>query len=352
MGEVNIMEPLEAKKTITRWIRESKQEAKPAKCILCGRDQSSFCNSHSIPQFVLSNIGLNGKLTQFSAVVSDENILLDKVTDTEKGVKNSGTFQLICRECDSKMFSEYENKDNLEKRPSDKMMAEIELKNLLMALHKRSYELKLYQKTDSNLPNLDASSMVKICERDIEDYLMTIEKIKKIISGQEKMQYKIIYWKKLRYKAPIACQTQISLYKSPSGKIINDIYNMESTYKLQNIQLCVFPLENETIVMLFCMKTSRRYELLVREFQKMSASEQLQYICYLMFENTENIMISPHVDSTIVNSKALTKVSQELQGIPNLGAIPAELAPSILALYTPVKWNDVPNLLDKKYAVE
>lgn len=346
------MEPLEAKKTITRWIKESKQETKPTKCILCGKDQSSFCNSHSIPQFVLSNIGLDGKLTQFSAVVSDENILLDKVTDTEKGVKNSGTFQLICRECDSKVFSDYENKDNLEKKPSNKMMAEIELKNLLMALHKRSYELRLYQKTDSNLPNLDASNMVKVCERDIEDYIADIEKIKKILSGQEKMQYKIIYWKKLRYKAPIACQTQISLYRTPSGKIVNDIYNMEKTYKLQNIQLCVFPLENETIIMLFCKKTSRRYKLLVREFQKMNTKEQLQYICYLMFANTENIMLSPYMDSAVIDDETLTRVSQELQGVPNLGAVPAEVASIVSDLYTPVKWNEVPNLLDKKYALK
>lgn len=41
------------------------------------------------------------------------NTLVDNpLMDTEKGVEEAGTFHLICNECDSKIFSDYENPDN------------------------------------------------------------------------------------------------------------------------------------------------------------------------------------------------------------------------------------------------
>lgn len=38
------------------------------KCYLCGNSCTSFCNSHSIPQFVLENLGDNGIYSNYSDV--------------------------------------------------------------------------------------------------------------------------------------------------------------------------------------------------------------------------------------------------------------------------------------------
>ena len=63
----------------------------------------------------------------------------------EKGIKNSCTFQFICRECDSKLFSDYEDEISLCKLPTRRMMAEIDVKNSLLMLYKRLYELPMYE---------------------------------------------------------------------------------------------------------------------------------------------------------------------------------------------------------------
>lgn len=41
-----------------------KEELKPRKCLLCDKDTTSFCNSHTIPRLSLKNISETGKLTQ------------------------------------------------------------------------------------------------------------------------------------------------------------------------------------------------------------------------------------------------------------------------------------------------
>ena len=99
---------------------------------------SSFCNSHSIPQMVLKTIATKGKLLQPGLLMDSE------IFDNEKGINNTGTFHFICRECDGKYFKTYEDPKNLLEYPSDKIMAEIALKNMLLMLSKRYNELALF----------------------------------------------------------------------------------------------------------------------------------------------------------------------------------------------------------------
>lgn len=63
--------------------------------------------------------------------------------DDEKGIREAGTFQLICRECDSVIFQEYENEDNYKKEPNGMMLAQIAMKNYLKAISKRLNELEI-----------------------------------------------------------------------------------------------------------------------------------------------------------------------------------------------------------------
>ena len=91
------------RKQISKLFSEARNAAKPDKCILCGKPQTSFCNSHSIPQLSLRNISSDGKLLLASALMGIE------VVDDEKGVNNSGTFHFICNDCDGSFFQDYEN---------------------------------------------------------------------------------------------------------------------------------------------------------------------------------------------------------------------------------------------------
>lgn len=53
---------IEVRKKVNKMLSEARKKAKPPKCILCGKEQSSFCNSHSVPQMCLRPIADRGKV--------------------------------------------------------------------------------------------------------------------------------------------------------------------------------------------------------------------------------------------------------------------------------------------------
>lgn len=125
---------IKIKKDINDFMRKIQEETKPEKCILCGKEQTSFCNSHSVPKMVIKTISKAGKLYHANKLIEIP------VVDNEKGVGNSGTFHFICRDCDSKLFQDYENIDALQAAPTEMMLAEIALKDILLMLSKRNQE--------------------------------------------------------------------------------------------------------------------------------------------------------------------------------------------------------------------
>ncbi|MCD7778299.1 MAG: hypothetical protein LUH47_07335, partial [Clostridiales bacterium] len=165
-GEVDIVE---LKKIINKTLLKARKSAKLDNCVLCGKKQTSFCNSHSVPQLSLKNIAEDGKLYSASFLTGID------IINAERGVKNAGTFYTICNECDSKFFQDYENESNLFLFPNDKMLAEIAVKNLLVQLSKRYIEVKLYpilQRKYNRFDNLDLDLdvLLKIHNLDIRDY--------------------------------------------------------------------------------------------------------------------------------------------------------------------------------------
>ena len=102
---------IEVRKKVNKMLSEARKKAKPPKCILCGKEQSSFCNSHSVPQMCLRPIADRGKVLHASLAMGFD----IGVVDLDGGVNKSGTFNYICRECDAKFFQDYENPDNSSK---------------------------------------------------------------------------------------------------------------------------------------------------------------------------------------------------------------------------------------------
>lgn len=68
---------IENRKKLWEIIKEARRRSKPSKCILCGKEQTSFCNSHSIPQFVLRAIEDNGKFLWMNSIIGEEAIDLE-----------------------------------------------------------------------------------------------------------------------------------------------------------------------------------------------------------------------------------------------------------------------------------
>ena len=157
---------VELRKKINGMISDARNIAKPDQCILCGRKQTSFCNSHSVPQLALKNIADNGKLYLASALMGIE------VIDMEKGVKNSGTFHFICNDCDSKFFQDYENENNLCSKPTDKMLAEIAVKDILLQLSKRNQEKEIHKMLHKQFnAYANPNDLFEIDKLDMRDYM-------------------------------------------------------------------------------------------------------------------------------------------------------------------------------------
>jgi hypothetical protein len=69
---------IELRKRVNKLLSDARNAAKPDKCILCGEKQTSFCNSHSVPQFSLRNISDNGKVLHASALMGKMLLILKR----------------------------------------------------------------------------------------------------------------------------------------------------------------------------------------------------------------------------------------------------------------------------------
>ena len=84
-------------KFTSRINKKARANAKNSTCYLCGKPCSSFCNSHSVPQFALENIAENGKVAE-----TLQGELPTSGKDT--GINQAGTFHIICHNCEDHLL--------------------------------------------------------------------------------------------------------------------------------------------------------------------------------------------------------------------------------------------------------
>ena len=77
--------------------------------------------------------------------LQDEILTIGKDT----GVNKAGTFHIICRDCDSRTFQLYEDPNAYNSKPTDQMLAQIALKDVLLMISKRNQEREQYNNTKS-----------------------------------------------------------------------------------------------------------------------------------------------------------------------------------------------------------
>lgn len=99
------------RKSFQRYSRRAEAFSRPSYCLLCGKENPSFCNSHSIPQFCLRKIALNGEVHTSAQLMGCE------LFHDHKGVKSAGTFRMICKDCDSIFFLHMKAKGLLPRQP-------------------------------------------------------------------------------------------------------------------------------------------------------------------------------------------------------------------------------------------
>ena len=338
---------VEIRKQINKLMNESKKRAKRDECVWCGRKMTSFCNSHSIPQCVIKNIEVNGKVDYFNTLVEIP------VLKPDKGVNEAGTFKLICRDCDNHLFRDYEDLERLKEKPTDRMMAEIALKNVLVMLNKRNIEIEMQQVMQEtlNIPSFyNAKQQRRIKELDRKDFGWEYLRTKKIIEDETEQVFNLVYWKRLNYVIPIAFQGQTALYGDLKGNIVTDIYDFSETNIVKNIHICLFPLKSESVVFMFYHKDDHEYDEFVRQFNILDDNQKLQLIGYILYERCEDMLFAKKFPHRTWMINKISEVFIETPGV-HLVSSETENYNKRKELYR-LRDRDIsfPNILDSKFA--
>lgn len=333
---------IEAKKKLAQLTKSAYNESKPEKCILCNESKNSYCNSHSVPQFSLKTIAESGKLLQASALMKIE------LAESKKGVNNSGVFHTICNSCDNTFFKDYENIESIKKKPTNKILAEIAVKNILLQISKRLSEKNLFNKQIKKInKSINCDPKINDINLDLKDYFIDFEINKDIVDKNKESSYHILFWDILPYKIPIATQVAVTLKEDYKGFPINNVYDTSPDTCMQSMHLLTLPLENQSVVLAFYHKKDKLYSTLRHQLNSLPKEEVLRYLNYIIFKETENYYISTKIEEEILSNEKLLTLARENNGLPNLGSGPL----IDFYNYIPIGMNEIPNLLSKNWAV-
>lgn len=186
--DIGLSEEIALNKKMSKSVSDVKTAIKSDECIYCREKVSGFCNSHTIPRFCLENIGNKGEVAGINAILGLPEMGVS-IGKKSLGINASGTFSLICKKCDSTIFQDYENPDNYlsGKIPTQKMLAQIAIKNYLKFIYKRKFEIGLanhsLDQVINRVPNFNNvkdiqkfATKIHVSEQDLQSYIEDLEK--------------------------------------------------------------------------------------------------------------------------------------------------------------------------------
>lgn len=320
---------IELNKKMSKTMSEVRREIKSGTCFCCGKNVESYCNSHNVPRFCLENIGIDGEVAGLNAILGLPKMGVSVGKETP-GINESGTFSLICRECDSLLFQDYENPANYDvgKEPTQRMLAQIAMKNYLKFVYKRKLEIALMEKGIKQIPAIgfpyalmakEFITKLQVSKLDLDTYTKDYENAHKYAETGKGTGYYMFYYKRLDYVAPIAIQAPLVVSIDLEGNVVNDVFNMNANYHPSDLHLCIFPLKDATAIILFVEDGEKKYRNFRKQFQKLDDDSKLGVINYLAFLYSEDYFMAKDIRDKID--------LQELNEVANT---------------TPVIWNDAP----------
>ena len=342
---------VEQLKELNKILKEVRLEAKLDHCVYCNKKTSSFCKSHTIPKFILKKIDDKGMI--YNSYFYTTLGLMDLIKK-EDGITEAGTFRLICRDCDNIIFEDYEDENNILQLPTNKMMAEMALKNILKLWYKRNYEICLYKKIQKLLPfspsYFIATHHNEINDLDLKELKTDFKKFKTIIEKNLKSGMRLVFWHKCDYIVPLAFQGPICLYGDLKGNIINDIYNYSQELVMQYIHICVFPLEQNSIIMVFYHKDDTNYRLFEKQFNKLTLDKKLQLISFIIVNYSEDFLISKKANEKIINNPTISTTTENNNNILASNYYDLKFQEN-QKLHELENYEDFPNLLNETYKI-
>lgn len=339
---------IDAKKMIGQLVKQARTQAKHETCLFCGQNLP-FCNSHTVPQFCLKNIADNGKVNLFKALIGTE------LLSSDSGVKNSGTFHIICRQCDGTIFQDYENPQAYSETPSSKILNQIALKNVLRDIYKHETELEMIKSMKRILIEKEPflaivadvfNSQIKARSQDIKDCYDIFDAIKANLNIASPSVH-LVSFDKLNYVVPIAFQGMIALITGVSGELINNQYNYNSDYSVEYFHLAIFPLENSSVIITFSDDKNSRILTFEKELKNMSAAKRLEIINRMVFWYAEDYFFSPRLPKEAASE--LEQAARQMQDL--FSTNPEKSTKNAIKDFDLRRDTCLPNLLSQEYAI-
>lgn len=294
-------------------------------CEYCGKtftdsQSTKRCNSHSIPQHCLKNISSDGKVNNIN------HFLRAPGMKTETGLIQTGTFKLICRECDGRIFKHYEDFSNYtedlltnyESPKSQMILNEIAMKDYLYLLYKEMYAKNIINGFIEEYHNIikindDINSLRETVEFNINAYRRKFERSKLISKKLNNTttpipttEYRIGLYRIEPLVRPIAFQGSITIEKDFEGQPVNN--KLEGS--LNDIHLCIFPDRERTILLAFYQKNTKKHGKFFRYINKLGSDNACKALIALALYYSDNIAISK--DVPLVTSPSQLSYLEEL----------------------------------------
>ena len=351
-------EEIALNKVMSKRMSELYSEIKKPTCICCGKAVSSFCNSHNVPRFCLESIAVNGKVSGLNAILGLPS-MGQSIGKPTPGINESGTFRLICRECDSTIFQDYENPDNYlpDMIPSQKMMSEIAMKNYLKFISKKQIELAMNPKTYELCENRGfAGKLIQkrlrasfaVGQMDMKAYTEGFHTAQKISKKKNPSGFYIVYYRLLDYVVPVAAQIPITLAIDIEGEVVNNIYNLDPMYKMTDLHVCIFPMKTQSAILLFINDGDKRYRNFYKQLRKCDDETQLGIINYMVFLYSEDYFLAGDISERL-DLSALKETASITQNLVSLK--PISNASAISEHYSLANWKSIPNLLSEEFKI-
>lgn len=295
---------IQFKKAMSRLNKRAKKEAKPDFCYICDEEMTSFCNSHTVPQFCLREIAVDGKLLTTASVMGGNLI------DAEVGISEAATFKRICNKCDTEYFKLYETPNALRSSPTPQMLGQIAAKNLLREISKGRIELGLGTALgDEASAKYHAMTAVKSIDIE-EDEKAFKEALRVGRKPRPSNAYHLVYYRLLPYVTPFAFQQMISPIADFTGGVINNSYNPSANYRMEPIHICVLPTKGATAVIMFRSEKAKRYREFERQFRRLEEDARLLAIVKLAFAYSEDVLLSKQLPKQVLSNEALKALAK------------------------------------------
>ena len=328
-------------------------------CAICGKElknnSKAFHKSHTVPFFCLENIKgiynknygvLNGNFACLRTSFSDKEFI---------GTNKAGVFYSICSKCDQEKFSIYESEEALLNLSPNELVDSLALKIYLNELFNSSLRnfkstINHSELTDDQLISAFYSNVAKIEESaidaDIRDFMDDLNYAKKSFE-KGYSNYRIIYNSILEYTVPIAAQVAIPISQNVDYSKLQ-IINVSNKKRLEDILVCIFPLKEKSVIIVFSRIDNKLIKKYNKQFKKLSDENKLKEIFYLLIRyKASNFFYSPILKDILENENIRGICSIEDTNMV-LGDITIDIAD-----FEDRDWKqNLPSLLSEEYSIQ